>query len=785
MFSSERNIRWRSPFRSISPFAIVRWLLPGVLCASGVYATVQLDMQLGFDPQTPLLRQDTWSPVSVILRNNGPDVDGILRIRTRSSGSQYGPATEHPLALPKNSTKQIRDIVLVNRDDEMVAADLIVKGKADASANVPFQFADPFSRTVLIVGDEAWVRQIKTITRDQPRTLRPLLYATKLEMLPDSAFAYEGMDTVILDQAEWTRMNPRQAQALRLYVRRGGNLVVSTGRNANSVGNSALADLLPVVLEQTQQASDLIRPLPNVSPIRNDRSLLLCRALPKTNTVLRILAEDNRHPLTAEAPLGLGRVTFLAFQLSDPIVQAWPDKVYLWQFLFAPRFTPLIETGTDDFHRLIEGALETNALLPLPTSNQIGLLLLIYVGGAIPLNHLLWRLLKRPIWAWGLVPLLSIGLGGTMILNERIVTRGALSLTEIMIAHARSGRTTALGDGFLSLQSGSSDRFSVCVTNETVAWSPILGREANFAFRLQPDIEPGLLSFDLLRRGSAHFEATRTLPLRQGIEMRLQWKDGSVTGQILNHSGLTFLQNGLLGPVGPRPSVAILADSSRETEALAGALSAESRHVTNFVQTAILPLIDSRDRIVFWGIVRGASPGLELIDRRGHPVAISHESRWTLLLCAAPFELDDGPFEVSPPHWRVRVIGIRSQNGDDMDDAKPLLGRDISVLSRPVGYYELAFEAQPDVELGIDPALSIQQMQLYVHCDASSEIRLELFNRLANAWESIPGSLSGSDAVKYLHPRNGTLLLRLLGGGAKELKGIQIKVTGQRGKRST
>jgi hypothetical protein len=791
-------------------------------------ADLQLDAQLGFDPQTPLLRPNTWSPITVTLRNTGPDTEGVLRIHAEFGAAQpitqasVAPAPapsqspprfgkprvrgwlseavkpkkpqpsaqtasptdisfvqEYRLTMPKNSTKQVRDIVFLTPADRSVEVEWVVKRKVQSNTSLPFQFADWDAPSVLIVGETDWVRSLKTLTRDQPRTLRPVLYAGKLEALPDNSFGYDGVDTVILDRGEWTRMLRAQADALCGFVESGGSLVVSTGREAGNVTGSPVAELLPIVLRGNEQIKQLTKALPDLF-IPPATQLLLSRATPRPGAELHVIAEDLGRPIIAESPLGLGRVTFLAFQLGDPVLREWSGKSYLWSFLFARRAASPLPTRTAAFEEKVNAALEGNTLLAIPTANQIGLLLLVYAVGVIPLNHFFWQLVKRPLWAWFALPVLSLGLGVVMIANERVVTRGNLSLTEISVVHAQSGRSAAMADSFFSLQTPYGAEFKAAWSQTNVAWLPVWSDTTGREFRLDSAGNVPSLAFEVARNDSASYRGAHPCSVDGGVLVQAEMKNGALGGRVVNRTGLTFIESGLLGPATNKAAVEIVGAGATKPVAHEG----DSEHIKKFAREIVGSQVDASQRVVFWGLARGAPIGVELRDATDRPTPATRESKWTLFVCDAPFQVDEGPFVVGPEYWRAKITAVRTQMNQPADTERHYLGRDLRTFQEAIGYHEIVVRVEPGVELATSETMQIARLDLRLDVAASDDsLRAELFNLKENAWEAVPGvSWRREEVLKYMHPRTGALLFRFRDGGAKQIKDISVAVIGERTK---
>jgi len=744
------------------------------LVSAAFAGDVQMDVQLGFDAQTPLLRTGAWSPVTVTLRNAGADVEGVLRISTGDPGTERFLAHEHSLAMPRNATKQVQDMVFLPHGETSVAVEWRLSGKVDLNISAPFQPADRMFLTVLIVGDTDSVRVIRTLTKDQPRTLRPVLYSARMESLPDHPFAYDGIDTVILDHGEWSRMLGAQADALRGFVESGGNLVISTGRVANNFSGSALNGLLPVLLQGTAKIAQPVIPIPNVV-ISANTQLLLAHAVPKPGVRLRIVGEEYGRPIVAEAPLGLGRVTFLAFQFSDPVLREWQPKIYLWNYLFARRFTPSLDTRNADFEQDVNRTLERNTLLAIPTADQIGLFLLVYVAGIIPVNHLLWRLFRRPLWAWWILPVLSLGIGVAVVVNERIISEGNLSMTELSIVHTRSGCDAGLADNFLSVQSPFGARFEAVGSETNLVWLPVERPEHTFDYRLRTASRPPVLSFEVGRKELAVFRGVHAAPIARGLEAQLEFRDGKVSGKVRNRTGWTFHKTGMIEPGGTQPEIEVVTNATAPLDRPAERF-VESEDIEEFAQGLINASVNPWRGPVFWGLAGGGLLDLELRDASQRSAAIGRKARWTLVVCDAPYQLGEGAFAVTRDHWRARVIAA------GVEFEKELIGHGIGRLPRPIHFPDIALVVEPDVDLSLDPSVSISRLELVVDCPSSdNDLTKELYNLKNNTWQAWPGQSIGRDqALPFLHPRTGALYVRLSRGGDKDLNGINVALMGER-----
>jgi hypothetical protein len=190
--------------------------------------------------------------------------------------------------------------------------------------------------------------------------------------MPDRWFAYEAADLVVIPTGDSRqgfleelfdpqRSQPyaRKREALLEWVRRGGKLVVSVGRNANTLTQyPAFTDLLPVALagQGNKEVTALEFPYTRgagtatttveltysvVDPMtkrpKRDQPFWVATLAPKTpgRTPLAVARDKDQGLVVAQTPLGLGRVTVVAFDLDAVPFTALsrPTRQDLWDWL--------------------------------------------------------------------------------------------------------------------------------------------------------------------------------------------------------------------------------------------------------------------------------------------------------------------------------------------------------------------------------------------------------------------------------------------------------------------
>jgi hypothetical protein len=254
--------------------------------------------------------------------------------------------------------------------------------------------------------------------------------------LPNRWFAFEPVDLMIVTTGNrdflTSLLNEREQrkEALVEWVRRGGRLVVSVGRNQDMVAKlEPIQSALPVSITGTVQLSRLSS-LKSFS--KADRSLESTRQQPLEVAKLErkagreidvVLAEANGQPLIVSGAYGLGQVTVVAFDLDGPPFTTWTPTGQrgFWNAL-KDKTAPIHRAETthqpqvfsqqqdnDDVASQLEMNLEEFEDVPVISFGWVALFILAYILVVGPLDYFfLKKVVKRLELTWITFPTVVI-----------------------------------------------------------------------------------------------------------------------------------------------------------------------------------------------------------------------------------------------------------------------------------------------------------------------------------------------------------------------------------------
>ncbi len=377
------------------------------------------------------VRPGDWAAVRVHVENDGPAIDGVLRVQ----GSQRQGATYSlPVQLATGARQEHVLDAQAGFFGGRFTVQLIEDGTVVASDPVAVAPIDPGQLGVLVIAERA-----SELLPDLRRTaatgswMAPQVAAIDPEDLPDHVEAWSAMDRLVWQDVPASRLTTNQLDALTTWVATGGDLVILGGSAGAGVLEGFPDDLLPY------------RPEALVDPSTDDLHQLItslppgATALPALAGSLRegtALASTGDQAVAARMRLGQGSVTILGFDPTVPWLSGTSAGDALWTSLLRPGLPGNTPDRSQDDGRLVS-ALGYLSPTSLPPMDQLLLLFLGYLLLLGPVTYLVLRRMDRREWAWVVMPLLAVvftaaawllgvALRGTdVVINELAVVRGA------------------------------------------------------------------------------------------------------------------------------------------------------------------------------------------------------------------------------------------------------------------------------------------------------------------------------------------------------------------------
>ncbi|HCF96693.1 MAG TPA: hypothetical protein DEW46_16695 [Verrucomicrobia bacterium] len=466
-----------------------RWLAAWVVCAlvtigigrvdgaddveESAPELVRTDIEIGWEPGVARARVPGWIPFHVRLQN---DQEVVVRGRLIVEGlmvpehERGALALEYPVELAPGSIKLFRDAVFVPKNVQHIRIQLLWNEgiTGEYATTLPLVRSHPDAKLVLHSAPESVPGQwMRTVEKGLPLLERIVVprALTDRDRIPKRWQEYGGVDVIFLEGESWAGWTQEQIKALRDWVLQGGHLMVAPGSTWPGENDKILKGLLPA----QYTASSTLRPgiamawLPRdaVAPWVAGPGIGAYRMVPDPafeGEALRSWLFPDRSAGLVVARLGLGRVTQWAFSPSLGGMSQWVGSRLLLLVLMseADRFeiNPLQVGQAGSFLMWAKG----NALALLPTRERVGLLLVGYLGVVLPGLYFICRLIRRRIWFWAVLPVLSIALGLVFL---RRGPPADLAVRELSLLQGAAGGTAVWERTMVHVQSPVPDRYYV------------------------------------------------------------------------------------------------------------------------------------------------------------------------------------------------------------------------------------------------------------------------------------------------------------------------------------
>ena len=419
--------------RILGSVAIIMVLLIGPAAASAQEPGPVMDVTVGFDGYC---RAELWCPVVIVLANEGPDVEGTLRVDV--GDDDY----DREVTLPTHSRKAYTVYLPpwdLSRDEPEVR--LLDGSEVVASHQIEAVLLVAQDRLYgAVSSDPSALNYLSDVT---PVGARAYVAHLDLAALPPDPLGWEALDVLVLADVDTTALSDAQLEALQVWISHGGHLVVSGGGGAAATA-AGLSDLLPGTVGGTRSV-DVLTGLGDYADAEVAEGPYAV-----AETTLgegQVLVEHDGLVLAARRRYGVGRVDLFAYDLGvNPFVR-WDDNTRFWEQVVGTRRSSLQPVTVHNGAAAIEALGMIPGLGP-PSLGKVVVFLLLYILLIGPVNYLVLRKLDRRELAWITIPLLIVGFSVFAYLTGLQLRGGETlvhQLTAVYVpANAQVGRATRL-----------------------------------------------------------------------------------------------------------------------------------------------------------------------------------------------------------------------------------------------------------------------------------------------------------------------------------------------------
>ncbi|MCY3935832.1 MAG: hypothetical protein OXG09_07575 [Chloroflexi bacterium] len=477
----------------IAWLALVGALLPIVPPAQAQSAAlIELSLDaagIGYDGY---YRAGLWLPIRVRISNHTESaIQASLVVRPQTSPESVVHTFSAPVFLPPEAGSRISVTLYIQPLEQarLLRLELLdAEGRVLSQENFRLQLVPPDDHLYMVISDTRSPAPLDlSAVRNGDARVRQ--GAWSVEHLPERHAALDGIDLLLISNADTGKMNARQQEALAGWVATGGHLIVTGGSTTARTTRTAagLADLLPLRPGSNRDVADLSALagfIGEETNLRADTSIAVGELHPQARVLLR---HDAGEPLISQRDFGDGLVTYLSADPLAPPLNFWPGLGELW-FTIALSANPIPGWAHD--WKAWDPAIQAAEIMPgldlLPNSLSLVGFLIAYIVVVGPFNYLLLSALRRREWAWLSIPTFIIFFSaGAWALGQQL--RGTkVTLNRIAIVRSWPAEKLARVDEYLGLLSPRRDHLTLEVAPAVFLSAPPVSAEDD-ALSLQSD----------------------------------------------------------------------------------------------------------------------------------------------------------------------------------------------------------------------------------------------------------------------------------------------------------
>ncbi|KMZ40594.1 MULTISPECIES: hypothetical protein [Bacillales] len=412
---------------------VITWLSFSIRPAM---AESNVDIQFEI-PLSGIVKYESWMRLNVKVTSQEKDFTGSVELSQRQVKKNNEWKLRRPIKLEqgKSTTVYFDMPTQILLDDWYVQ--VTQNGQVVKSEKLRISYPTD-GRTIGVISEEGNAFHFLAVNQSQSKMNRPLSVQNLTEqMLPDQSWIYENIDMLALAGNSGSTINDQQMAAIKEWIQLGGIVVVSAGPNQDGM-IQRFADILPVEagkagnidLQQALSEYDIAKVAPKGSIGVYNRDL----------------------PLFVSKPYGRGLLLFVNYDVTAEPLASWQFNPQLWQNAMTQHGAKKIFEEKLYMDQMTRPFLDLSKKIPEVQTPPPTWMVALWGGYVIvlaPLTYFILRRMRKPEWAWGVIPLGGIFLTVAIFAIGKpavVKTSTSYAVTKIDIldeslAHVRSAAT--------------------------------------------------------------------------------------------------------------------------------------------------------------------------------------------------------------------------------------------------------------------------------------------------------------------------------------------------------
>ena len=532
-----------------------------ISAAACVAADVDWQIEGGFSGR---YTEDAWTPVRVTVLNRGASRNGRIIIHTQRQYHSESVIYSVPVDLPQGALKSYR--LIIPEPSHTLRVKLIAGNETSVQEAKGMSSTAPEDALVVVLsstpGILGFLNGTPAPAHGSGRTdsMQPTtsggssagagefaIAPSEWGKLPEVWLGWDGADVVVVADSELGEAGERELEALRLWVRLGGTLVLTGGARAPALADGPLGEMLPMDVSGTRSIASLAALERWGGSAIGRQAALIADGTLRDDAV--VLLGSRQVPLIVRRSLGAGSVVMTSFDFTAEPVRYWDGQPEMWRRMVAaglaasaPETEFLTEAPGQYYYGMDTGNIAAaaghseQAALP-PLWLVVGFLVA-YIVMLVPLNYWFVSRMQRRELAWLTTPAVILVFFGAAY-GTGFALRGhqtLLNRVSVIQVTADQGLGRALG--YAGIFSPSKMDYAMRLEGTAAAASSTGLSGTGDSFMVEFGPEPKVRDLPVNMWSTRVVEVPFAADIGDGISGHLEWDGGNLSATVRNNTGM-------------------------------------------------------------------------------------------------------------------------------------------------------------------------------------------------------------------------------------------------------
>jgi hypothetical protein len=533
-------------------------LLPfGVKVKAANAPGLEVKMDIGFNNA---YKVSFYAPVNLTIKNGYKDINGLVEVRVPTMDTKYesyakslsvqkGSEKNVTISVPVNGGATKYKVVVYDGEKEIYSEDYTVNPKYNEMSKFIGVLSDDFES----------LTYLNTLPQATGYTTVNELIKLDEKSFPENEEILASLDIIVINNFDSSKLNKSQYENLKIWVNKGGTLIIGTGINGTKTLGLFKDNFIPGTKGEVKKIKT--SQIYSVATNGDNKSAVEVEVLDMNIENSSNVFSEGNTKMVQVLKAGKGVVGVTGFDLGLSPFAGWNNNSAFGAKLYAMVSPDLALSNQkmntkQNVYGMAANMLNDFSKLAAPQTRSFYIILIIYILVVAPISYIILKKLDKRELMWITVPALAVVFGLAVYVSGN-GTRLTKITTNMINIIRLDNKGLASEECYIGIATPKKMNLSVKAREgeklETVSYPYYRGGDPNQSKNLELETRMRQDSNTIEFYNKSIFEQ-RTLKLSSHnaeigkLDSGLQLKDGDLTGTIKNSTSVDFAECYLITP---------------------------------------------------------------------------------------------------------------------------------------------------------------------------------------------------------------------------------------------